>query len=97
MDKVFSDGVKLVISELDAVVKPSRARYLAILNAVARGLNTWSEIRRYVEVRTGEVSDAVFNRLVKNLTRYGYLSKINDTYVIPDPVVARAVMEVRIG
>ncbi|WP_243671580.1 ATP-binding protein [Vulcanisaeta sp. JCM 16161] len=97
LDKVFNDGVKLVLSELDAVIKPSRARYLAILNAVAHGLNTWSEIRRYVEVRTGEVSDAVFNRLMKNLIRYGYLSKVNNTYVIPDPVVTRAVMEVHIG
>ncbi len=97
LDKVFNDGVKLVLSELDAVIKPSRARYLAILNAVARGLNTWSEIRRYVEVRTGEISDTVFNKLIRNLVRYGYLSKVNNTYAIPDPVVAKAVTEVHIG
>ncbi len=97
LDRVFSDGVKLVLSELDEVIRPSRARYLAILNAVAHGLNTWSEIRRYVEVKTGEISDTVFNRLMRNLVKYGYLSRVGDNYVIPDPVVAKAVVEAGIG
>ena len=95
--RVFNEGAKLVLSELEALIKPSRARYLAILSAVAHGLNTWSEIRRYVEVRTGNIADSVFNRLLMNLIRYGYLSKVGDTYVILDPMVAKAVANVSIS
>ncbi|WP_054848783.1 ATP-binding protein [Vulcanisaeta sp. JCM 14467] len=35
--RVLNDGARLVLSELEALIKPSRARYLAILGAVAHG------------------------------------------------------------
>ena len=31
-------------------------------------------------------------RLMENLIRYGYLSKVGDSYVIPDPFVVWAIM-----
>lgn len=58
---------------------------------MAHGLNTRSEVRRYVEVRTGEISDAVFNRLLRNLIRYGHLSRVGNTYAVLDPMIVRAV------
>ena len=95
LSRVFNDRARLVPNELEALIKPSRARYLAILSSVVHGLNTWSEIKRYVEVRTGAIADAVFNRLLMNLVRYGYLSKVGYMYVISDPMVAKAIANVR--
>ncbi|MGC9135633.1 hypothetical protein [Caldivirga sp.] len=65
---------------------------MAILGAVAHGLDTWSEIKRCVEVKVGSISDVRFNELLRNLVRYGYLAKINDKYIIPDPMVKYTVL-----
>jgi len=92
LDKVFEEGSKLVLEELDKVISPSRKRYLAILKAVAHGSSSWSDIKAYVTVKTGFISDSRLNELLKNLLRYGYLEKRDNEYRIPDPVVRRAVM-----
>ncbi|WP_292000353.1 ATP-binding protein [Caldivirga sp.] len=92
LSRVFEEGSKLVIDELSELIRPARARYLAILGAVAHGLDTWSEIKRYVEVKVGSISDVRFNELLRNLVRYGYLAKINDKYIIPDPMVKYTVL-----
>jgi len=91
--KVFEEGSRLVMEELDKVISPSRKRYLAIMKAVAHGSNSWSDIKAYVTVKTGPIPDSRLNELIKNLVRYGYLEKEDDKYRIPDPVVKRAVMQ----
>ncbi|MCC5998623.1 MAG: ATP-binding protein [Thermofilum sp.] len=91
LEKVFEEGSKLVLEELDKVISQSRKRYLAILRAIAHGSNSWSEIKAYVTVKTGYIPDSRLKELLKNLMRYGYLEKTGDVYQIPDPVVRRAV------
>ena len=92
LDAVFREGVGLVMGELERVIAPSRARYLAILRAVAYGARAWSDIKAYVVARTGSITNSRFSALLRNLVRYGYLAKEGDEYVIPDPVVRRAVL-----
>jgi len=85
--KVFEEGSKLVLGELEKVIYPSRKRYVAILKAVASGLHRWSSIKAYLEAKAGPITDRSFTSLLKNLVRYGYLEKTNGEYRIPDPMV----------
>jgi AAA+ ATPase superfamily predicted ATPase len=89
--KVFEEGSKLVMEELDKVISPSRKRYLAIMKAVAHGSSSWSDIKAYVTARAGPIPDSRLDELLGNLIKYGYLEK-NDEYRIPDPIVKRAVI-----
>ena len=92
LSKVFDDGSKLVLSELEKVIAPSKKRYAAILKAVAQGAASWSDIKTHVVARTGYVTDKRFTDLLKNLVKYGYLAKDGNEYGIPDPVVRHACM-----
>jgi len=87
MAKVFEEGSKLVLEELEKIIAPSRKRYTAILKAVAHGAASWSEIKAYVTATTGYIGDKRFTELLKNLVKYGYLAKENNKYKIPDPIV----------
>ncbi len=89
--KVFEEGSRLVLDELEKVIAPSRKRYLAILKAVAQGASSWSDIKAHVMAKTGYISDKRFTDLLKKLVRYGYLAKKDDGYGIPDPVVKHVV------
>ncbi len=88
--KVFKEGSKLVLEELERLIAPSRERYAAILKAVAHEVTTWSDIKAFVTARTGYVNDKRFTELLKNLVKYGYLTKRNGRYEIPDPIVKEA-------
>jgi AAA+ ATPase superfamily predicted ATPase len=92
MAKVFEEGSKLVLSELERIIAPSRKRYTAILKAIAYGAMSWSDIKAYTIARTGTITDKRFAELIKNLIRYGYLQKENNKYKISDPIVKYVVM-----
>jgi AAA+ ATPase superfamily predicted ATPase len=92
MTKVFEEGSKLVLSELERIIAPSRKRYIAILKAIAYGAMSWSDIKAYTIARTGTITDKRFAELIKNLIRYGYLQKENNKYKISDPIVKYVVM-----
>ncbi len=87
VNKVLHEGSKLVLSELEKIIAPSRRRYLAILKAIAQGAESWSDIKAYVTVRTGHISDKRFTELLKKLAKYGYIAKENNKYRILDPIV----------
>lgn len=92
LETVFEEGSRIVLAELSKIIEYSKARYTAILKAVAQGATRWRDIKTYVEVRTGErVPDNRFTQLLGNLVKYGYLAKQGDEYSIPDPMVKHAV------
>ncbi len=90
LEELFRKANALVKEELAALLSYSR-RYGFILKAVALGNHRWSEIRDYVELKSGHVNDAKFSALLKNLIKYGYLEKTGGGYTIPDPIVAEVV------
>ncbi len=95
LTEVLEEGSKLVMEELGKLISPSRKRYLAIMKAVAHGSNSWSDIKAYVTVRAGPIPDSRLNELLKNLVKYGYLEREDDEYKIPDPIVKRAVINMK--
>jgi len=95
INNLFEEGSKLVLSELEKIITPSRKRYTVILKAVAQGISTWSDIKAYTVIKTGPISDKRFSNLLKNLVKYGYLTKENNKYKIPDPVVKHACLTLK--
>lgn len=93
LEKVFEEGSKLAMSEVEKIIGQSRERYLAILEAIAVGAETWKQIKTYVTYKTGLITDARFTTLLKNLINYGLIEKYEDKYVIADPVIKWAAKE----
>jgi len=94
LQKVFEEGSRMVLAELSRIIEPAKARYKAILKAVAQGATRWRDIKSHVEVRTGAwIPDNRFSELLKNLVKYGYLAKQGDEYTIPDPMVKHEVKD----
>jgi len=93
LEEVHKIAVKFINDELYKIIAPSKKRYAAILKAVAQGISSWSDIKRYVVVKTGNITDARFNELLERLVKYGYIERKDDKYVIPDPIVRRAVID----
>jgi hypothetical protein len=55
LNLVLEEGSALVISELRQIIENSKARYTAILKAIAYGCRRWSGIKAFVEARTGSI------------------------------------------
>lgn len=64
------------------------ARYLHIVHAAAEGA-TWSEVKRYLEIREGPINDAELSRLLKSLVDEGWLEK-GEVYRLTDPFMKYA-------
>ncbi len=64
------------------------ARYLHIAHAAAEGA-TWSEVKRYLEIREGPINDAELSRLLKSLVEEGWLEK-GEVYRLTDPLIRYA-------
>ncbi len=91
LDKVFSEGSKLVLSELEKIIEPSRDRYLAILEAIVHGATTWKQIKTYIMYKTGPITDKRFTELLKKLVKYSIVEKKDNEYRIIDPLVEYAI------
>ncbi|AMM53686.1 ATPase [Pyrococcus kukulkanii] len=86
LSELLNMARSLVREELDKILSYSK-RYGMILKAVSLGNERWSEIKEFVESKTGRINDAKFSILLRNLVKYGYLDKISGKYRIPDPIV----------
>jgi Predicted ATPase (AAA+ superfamily) len=64
------------------------ARYLHIVHVAAEGA-TWSEVKRYLEIKEGPINDAELNRLLKSLVEEGWLEK-GEVYRLTDPLMRYA-------
>ncbi len=70
-------------------------RYVLIINALKHGA-TWSEIKRYPELREGRpISDSEVTKLLRKLVDNGFVIKVNNEYVIVDPILRRISDRVR--
>jgi len=89
--KVLEKASKLALEELHNFVRlRGSRRYLEIMKAVKDGA-TWSEIKRYLELKTGEkIYSSALSRLLQNLMDSGFIAKKNNMYYIPDPVLRYA-------
>ena len=72
-------------------------RYLHVARLAAAGAR-WSDVKRYLTAVEGRaLTDAEVTKLLRNLVDYGFLEKRGDLYVVPDPVLRRALQSLRCG
>lgn len=88
--EVLEKAARLAWGEFCRFVQLRQSRrYIYIMQAAAEGA-TWSEIKRYLEIKEGPVYDAELSRLLKTLVEEGWLEKEDDVYKPADPLLRHA-------
>ncbi len=99
VEKVLENASRLVLRELEHLLstrpEQSRKRYMLVLEAIARGHNTWSKIKKYLEeVEMKTIPKSVLHNILHNLIDNSLVEKIvegrNIHYRIIDPVLQYA-------
>lgn len=96
LDVIIDDASRLAASEVNKLLNIygiARARYVAILNAVAT-LNrvNWSGIKNFVIAKLGRIPDTTLSIMLKNLEKAGLIIKVNGEYMITDPIIRKAIL-----
>nr|WP_252973197.1 hypothetical protein [Saccharolobus solfataricus] len=88
VDEVLKEAVSLVKHELSHFSK----EYIVIIEAIAKGYNRWSEIKRYFEEKEKRnIFDAELRRYLEKLEKRSYITRVDrGKYEIIDPVVKNA-------
>ncbi|MGB9719468.1 MAG: AAA family ATPase [Candidatus Anstonellales archaeon] len=93
------EGALLAYSELHSFLDrraQAKGRYLALLRILARKSARWSELKRAVQIELKEeISDSQFTDYLHGLVDYGFIVKEGGLYIIPDPLLRKALMEKR--
>lgn len=94
LDEVKSLGSKMVKKELEGLFIRS-PYYLDILKAIATmGRTRWKNVVNYVIVKNEKkVPNATISRDLKALMMTGFVEKIGEEYVIPDPIVKYTILQ----
>ena len=89
IDEVVEEASKIVINEFCNFINAMGSkRYIEMVRAVSSEGATWSQIKRYLELRLGvKIYDSELSRLLKNLIDNGYIEKTDELYTIPDPIL----------
>lgn len=95
IDKVYAEGSEIVMAEIGGLLSKSRRRYLYLLKAIAEGIDSWANIKRYVVAGSGTISDTRFTVLLESLVKFGFVEKEGMSYKITDPVTAYSVRRMK--
>jgi len=95
IDLTLEEGSRLALEEVNNFLKlreQARKRYVNILHSIALGYNSWSEIKKRLEIEESrEVSSSIMLKLIRNLVDAGFVMRANGKYLIPDPVLEYAI------
>ncbi|MEL9941183.1 MAG: ATP-binding protein, partial [Ignisphaera sp.] len=97
IEEVVEEASKIVANEFCKFVEAMGSkRYVEIVKAIDREGATWSQIKRYLEIKLGtKIYDSELARLLKNLMNNGFIDKANDTYFIPDPILRHTARDIQ--
>lgn len=98
LSRNLEEGIKLVKEELNTFLvqrQQARTRYLYILKLLSSPMS-WSELKRGLEVKLGRtISDKQLSHYLAELVDYSLVNRAENKYVLADPMLARAVLEMR--
>ncbi|ARM75245.1 AAA family ATPase [Acidianus manzaensis] len=88
VDEILKLAQKMISEELSHFSK----EYITVIEAIAKGLSKWNEIKDYMEKKRKRVIyDAEIGRYLENLQKRGYVVKTGKgNYEIVDPVIKKA-------
>jgi AAA+ ATPase superfamily predicted ATPase len=93
LGEVLAEGKKAVKEELESFLKDrNKEAYITALRAIALGAR-WSEVKRALENRFGEVNNKRVSDILEVLTLSMLVEKRGEVYTIPDPVLRKTVLE----
>jgi AAA+ ATPase superfamily predicted ATPase len=91
--RTLEEGVTMVRAEFEAFLvgrETARRRYVEVMIRCGSGCR-WSEVKRSLSAMEGrEINDKEVSRLLSNLEEAGFLVKVGEIYVPPDPMIRRA-------
>ena len=91
ISKVIGEGSELTRRELDNFLSNrNKAVYLKLLKWIAKGYNRWATLKAQFVKNGSKVSDSQLNLYLNKLIDYSFVEKVNQTYVITDPLLIRA-------
>lgn len=94
VDEVLGEGGKLAMQELEHffnIRAVARRRYAAMLNKLAEGASSWSELKGFVEHEEKKpIYNKNFTELLNNLVNAGFVEQRERLYAISDPVLLHA-------
>lgn len=90
--KVIEEGGELVKRELNNfLANRKKATYLKLLKWILLGYNKWMLLKNQFIKNGKKISDRQLNLYLKELIDYSFIEKINETYLITDPLLIRAI------
>lgn len=97
ISEVLEEASKIAVNEFCNFVNVmGTKRYVEILRAIGEEGASWSQIKRYLELRLEtRIHDSELARLLKNLIDNSFINKKDNAYVIPDPILRYASRNVR--
>ncbi len=95
LTKVKAEGKETVRRELQRFLdlRKTGRKYLRLLKYIAKGYNTWGELKYNFAKDKMRVSDSQLLLYVNELQNYGFVEKTEEQYLIPDPLLVIAVKE----
>ncbi len=101
-DKAIEKSVEMAEKLVKREIEELRIRsenHIKVLKAVAFGTNTFSKIKKYIEINYGNINDQTLSKNLQLLTKQGFLEykydKGSKVYFIPDPIVSKVVMSLK--
>ena len=99
--EIVEEAGRLSLVEFMRFIKkhvPADRRILETAKAIARGQNTWTKIKSYLErVEKRSIPDMTLNRTLKTLLKSSYIDRIvegrNIYYTITDPTLKHALQK----
>jgi len=97
INEVLEEASKIAINEFCNFVNAmGTKRYIEIIKAIGEEGASWSQIKRYLELRLEtRIYDSELARLLKNLIDNGFIDKKDNVYVILDPILRYASRNVK--
>ena len=96
LEKVLMEGSEIAKRELDNFLsRRNKTVYVRILKLISRGFNRWSLIKEQFFKKNVRTSDSQLNLYLNELISHGFVEKTNENYSLADPLLSRAVREIR--
>ena len=92
LDDVLESAITMALSELRNFLMNRSPRYKVLLRELFVR-RSWRELRAALEVAEGRaINDKVLYVLLRELIDHGIVERVDDEYVIADPILRRAVL-----
>ena len=81
------------LSSFLSTIRANRMLYILVLQAIGKGLDRWTDIKRYVDGSVKDINETTLNRILTKLIDYGFVEKRKGLYSISDPLIKLVVLK----